>query len=1022
MILRSLSYGVCLLILFMQDARGQTVAFEKPRLTVAEGLPQSYVSGLVQDGQGFIWIATRDGLAKYEGRKFKTFRHRQEDTASLSANVITGLCLDREQQLWIQYEGGEIDILNTITERVFHFTKDAVYKDVLSGIKNIKTIPQDNKNRHWLLADKGLFIADLQHHQLHFYSNAKLGLANNPILGIAITNDSLILTTDTAIIIMNLERKIIATWPYTFANPRLFNSQRNWKNNSPVIRKNGDLVIIDEDRLIIYSRAEKTFITRPLSHMKFYLYPPRVQDDEGNILFGFEGYIYMLTAGNEFKIWKEKSPQADEKNNSEKNISMVLDRSGVLWVGTNGYHLRQFDLRVPRMPTYYYTRTFPEDIFEKYLRVSPGELAKTVLNRINPYFFRWLGTGNGKIWIARSGPDSTLSPGICYYQNGSITTDKWYYTDSAPDRSSRISAFALSRSGQLWGIDHFLKLIRFDTVTKAATIVTQLFIDRISTPHSINSMIIDDENIFWISTSLGLIRYDIASQKIRQFKDLLPVSEFTILANDPVDRNTLWTGTLGGGLIRLNKLNYTYQVYTTYDGLPNNTIYAILPFKSQLWCSSNKGIFSFDVQTGLIRSYTTLDGLPVDEFNRFHFLKLPDGRLAFGGTQGYTVFDPRAISNDEFDPPVALTGLKINNKEAGYGVPESRLKQAVNSIDTLSLPHNQNFLVFEFAALEYNIPEKLNYRYIMEGLDNQWIEAATNNTATYTSLPPGRYIFKVNATNTAGKWSRHVKTIHVIIKPPFWLTWWFIALCILLAGSFITLFIRWRLAEIRRQEQQKHRFEKEAIELQAQALRAQMNPHFIFNCLNSIKSLIQENKKQQAVIYLTTFSKLIRNKLNDIHQEISLYNEIQTCRLYVQMELLRFGDRITCDFLIDETIDLHSIKVPPLFLQPLLENAFWHGILPLEAKGQVTVRIEKKENFFYCSVEDNGIGREQSRLNKSKNNLPHDSKGMELIEERLRLHNNNYNTESSLQVLDKKDSTNQPAGTLVIIKFKISHD
>jgi ligand-binding sensor domain-containing protein len=1011
---------LCLLALFIPNASGQDGVFEKPRLTVADGLPQSYVSGLVQDAQGFVWIATRDGLARYDGKKFKTIRHRPGDTSSLAANVIVNLFLDRALQLWIQYEDGEIDILHTGTERLFHLTRDAVYKGLFSRIKHITSIVQDDQNRYWLPNDKnsGIFIVDLQNHQLHFYSNEELGLAGNPVTGIAKGNGFVMLATDTAIISMSLQQKIIHTLPYKIPDPHLFDPEVKWKDNSPIIRKNGDIVIMDENRIIIYQSAQKNFITRSIPPRKLYVRPARVEDDKGNILFGHDGDIYILDNLNELRIWKAKANGLA----NEESSSMLFDRSHVLWVGTNGYYLRQFDLRLPRMPQDYYRKNFPEDIFQKYLHVLPSEINKSPLHNINPYFFRWVQEDNGKIWMSQAGVNEISAPNICYYKNGSITTNSWHYTDTITGRHNRISALAVSRSGKLWGLDNFLRLIRLDTVNQSATIVSQVLDNKINRTGNVNSMVVDGEKNFWITTSFKLIKYDMGSGKFLEFKDVLPVSEFTVLTNDPVDRHILWIGTLGGGLIKMNTLTYEFRIYTVYDGLPNNTVYAILPVKGQLWCSSNKGIFSFNPQNGFIRSYTTLDGLPVDEFNRFHFLQLPDHRLAFGGTNGYTVFDPHAINSDTFEPAVALTGLKINNREADYGSPGSPLGKAVNSLDTLILSYRKNFLVFEFAAFEYNIPEKLNYRYIMENLDDQWIEAGANNSATYTDLHPGHYVFKVNATNTAGNWSRHIKAVVVIIDPPFWLTWWFITLCVVVTGGLVLLFIRLRMVEIRKQEQQKHRFEKEAVDLQAQALRAQMNPHFIFNCLNSIKALIQENKNQKAVIYLTAFSKLIRSKLNNTGQEISLYNEIETCKLYVQMESLRFENKITCDFIVDDTIDTHAIMVPPLFLQPLIENAFWHGILPLQTKGDVTVTIERQGDYLYCSVEDNGIGREQSMSHKSRNNLSHQSKGMQLIEDRLRLHNNNSQAESSIEVIDKKDGRNLPTGTLVIIKFKLPYD
>jgi sensor histidine kinase YesM len=305
---------------------------------------------------------------------------------------------------------------------------------------------------------------------------------------------------------------------------------------------------------------------------------------------------------------------------------------------------------------------------------------------------------------------------------------------------------------------------------------------------------------------------------------------------------------------------------------------------------------------------------------------------------------------------------------------------------------------------------------MLEGFDDKWVNAGKDNIATYTKIPPGHYTLKINATNTAGEWSNYVKTLSVIITPPFWQTWWFIGLLILSAAVVAWFLIQTRINHIKKDERQKIKFEHEASELKAQALRAQMNPHFIFNCLNSIKALIQEERNKEAVIYLTTFSKLIRNQLNNAEQEISLHDELETCKLYAQLETLRFGDKIVIEFKIDKNVDTYSLKVPPLLLQPFIENAIWHGVLPKQ-RGKVTVLVEQENGSINCTIDDDGIGREMAMNNKLQASSTYESKGMGLVKNRLALYNNLSANRGSIEVIDKKEN-NQPAGTLVIIKFK----
>jgi sensor histidine kinase YesM len=212
-------------------------------------------------------------------------------------------------------------------------------------------------------------------------------------------------------------------------------------------------------------------------------------------------------------------------------------------------------------------------------------------------------------------------------------------------------------------------------------------------------------------------------------------------------------------------------------------------------------------------------------------------------------------------------------------------------------------------------------------------------------------------------------------------------------------------------------YEKEVHELEAKALRAQMNPHFIFNCMNSIKSLMQKDENEKAVTYLTTFSKLIRTVFqNSDKREISLYDEIETCHLYTQLESMRFGNKFSYAFNIDETLDLKSIMVPALILQPFIENAIWHGIMPKEDGGKVIVKVTKTGHTINCIIDDDGIGREISKQNKFLSKDPmHESKGEHLTQIRLDLDNLLNERNAYLKTIDKMDKDGKSVGTMVVL-------
>ncbi|HSU49813.1 MAG TPA: histidine kinase, partial [Segetibacter sp.] len=219
--------------------------------------------------------------------------------------------------------------------------------------------------------------------------------------------------------------------------------------------------------------------------------------------------------------------------------------------------------------------------------------------------------------------------------------------------------------------------------------------------------------------------------------------------------------------------------------------------------------------------------------------------------------------------------------------------------------------------------------------------------------------------------------------------------------------------------EEKTNMQHQMLELEAKALRSQMNPHFIFNCMNSIKALIQQKEEDKAVSYLTTFSKLLRTILQNLDKrEISLFDEIETCRLYTQLESMRFGNKFSYSFCVDPELDIKSTQVPALILQPFIENAIWHGLMPKEEEGHIKVSVQKKDESIVCIVDDNGIGRELSTKYKFKHqSSTHQSKGVKLTQSRLDLDNALHNRSAGVITIDKKDENGNATGTTVMVSF-----
>jgi sensor histidine kinase YesM len=292
------------------------------------------------------------------------------------------------------------------------------------------------------------------------------------------------------------------------------------------------------------------------------------------------------------------------------------------------------------------------------------------------------------------------------------------------------------------------------------------------------------------------------------------------------------------------------------------------------------------------------------------------------------------------------------------------------------------------------------------------IVAAVIITFCFSVIGSGSSFFALRSLNMLSENEEATSGLIVVLSGTvFYGCYLSIWVCIYLIYHYIQTILR--------AGQEKLKATEQLYELEAKALRAQMNPHFIFNCLNSIKSLIQEDKKELSVTYLTTFSKLIRTLFNNADKkEISLYDEIETCKLYLKLESMRFDEKFTYSVAVDPSLDLRSIKVPVLIIQPFIENSIIHGIMPKEAGGQLQVLVSGDTDSVNIIIDDNGIGREASIQNKSLIGLVHESRGVFLTQSRLLLNNMITKSEAAIEIVDKKSATGRADGTKTILKFK----
>jgi hypothetical protein len=346
-----------------------------------------------------------------------------------------------------------------------------------------------------------------------------------------------------------------------------------------------------------------------------------------------------------------------------------------------------------------------------------------------------------------------------------------------------------------------------------------------------------------------------------------------------------------------------------------------------------------------------------------------------------------------------------------------KLRPLYQHIQSIELSYLENFFTLNFSSLTA-LPEiAIEYAYQLENYDNNWVSGISRNFATYTDVKGGNYVFKVKARYKDGTWSQPAR-LNIYIRPPLWETWWF------KSAGFISLIMlvvygakvrEKRLLTIEREKSEMH---QRIASSEMKALRSQMNPHFLFNSLNAIRLFVLQNDSDNAEKYLVKFAKLMRLLLDNSRQEwVSLSSEVEQLRLYMELEQLRFNHKFDYQLQIQGIVSPEQVFIPPMIIQPYIENAILHGVAHKKDKGHILVSIALGVDCLECVVEDNGVGRQKAQELKRHSISTHKSVGLQVTEERLYLISRHKGKRGSVQMIDLYDDDNTPSGTKVSIQL-----
>lgn len=987
-----------------------------------QGLSQNSGYALTQDKQGFIWIGTQDGLNRFDGIGFKIYRNDPADSLSIPFNEISALLTDKNGLVWICGPLGTA-IYNPKTNsfsrtgRFFHTTKE------IDNIPCLKLF-RDNSNNIWILSRfDGLFRFDYSSNKIdRFFTDAAV---KDKLTGI---------TQDTAgKIWISTTDKIFYSAGNSF---EVFLSSLPGEEtvSSDLAVLNGKLWIATLNNGIFIAEAANP---GSLQHLTAGGSNRNISSNNIKCLYrDRDNFLWIGTRNTGICKYDPSTGIITRgyysffaENSLSKNfvLSIHQDNQGIIWAGLSGGGLAKYDPGKFQFNTYRQIPITQNSLADNMIFCIYGKDKNNVL----------VGTQNGGVTEVNfttrrftnhlnnpSDPQSLVNNTVY-----SITADKkdnyWLATWGGLAQFTKDKKF-ISHSGDhpltkyLYSIIYLDKIncilasgpngiFCFDLATKnwrhcadqKGFLKNNTIVGRYFLPAG--------DNAVWIATEgLGLIHYNYLTGAFTETPEVYARTHN--IRHLCIEGDMLWIGS-DNGLILYDPKGKKISQWTSADGLPNDVVYAVVQDgNNKLWLSTNNGLSCFDPRSAKFKNYDAGYGLQGMEFNTACCYRDPQGQLYFGGVNGFSVFDPSAISANTYTPDVKITSVRIFEDELKPAISFPFLKQ-------VELNHDQNFITINFTALNYSHTEKNSYAYMLTGVDEDWINSGNRNFASYTQLPPGRYQFRVKAANSDDKWNNNVTTLQINILPPFWLTWWFKLAALLLLALGIMLLWKTKAQEIRKEERLKAEFNKKIASAETAALRAQMNPHFIFNTLNSINSYIMDNNPRVASDYLTKFARLIRIILdNSKNESIPLSKEIETLKLYLLMEGIRFNYKFDHEIRIGSTVDADNIRIPPMIIQPYVENAIWHGLLHKSEKGKVSVSMDmRSEEILEVRITDNGIGRERAMELKSKTSNQNKSYGIRITRDRL-LMNNELN---DVQVLDELDGQGDAAGTTVILTIKI---
>ncbi|MBN2272819.1 MAG: response regulator [Bacteroidales bacterium] len=825
------------LAFFNLNAQNNLIPFRS--LTTDKGLSHGDIFCFCQDHEGFLWIGTADGLNKYDGVGFTVYKFDQTDKTTLSNSYVSALYEDKAGNLWIGLANG-ICRYNRDKDNFERFD----YPIVEQGRKfnnRVQEIFEDSNHTLWLGTDYGIYILDRDKKVFTICfdeqcTKEESGICNEILedkkgnIWIALYGGGLIQ--------YNLRTKEFIR--YTKAHPELRLKEDHLlslmiddRENIWIGYNSRGVDVINKEHKIIASYYHDPKDPNSLNHNSILSI---VQSSDKNVLLGTDGGGIDILDPLTRHITHNTTSDSDFSLLSNTVQNIYIDNDGIIWVGCWGGGINIYDKRFDRFALYKQGKQNYESLsgssVTSFTQDKQGNIWISTdgggINLFNPQkrnFIHYKSDpinkqtlSNNKVLAVEADNKGGLWAGM--WQGGLNyfkiegqhlrLIRKYNLLDKNDPASNSVFRIYITKSGELWIGNYSTGIYRYEPFTDTFTPV--IIPVAISQYNTIRDIICDSEGNMWFASEHnGLTRMDGETGEFDRFIHIdndtnsLVTNSVNVLFEDSQKR--LWVGIDDGGLNLFKPETKSFFHYTTEDGLPDNTIVGILEDdRGDLWISSHRGLTRAKIISPggkpviRFRNFGVQDGLQGQVFNRWAYFKSKNGFMYFGGLNGFNVFHPDSLKDNNTIPPVYLTDFLLFNKSVPIGTKDSPLEKHISQTRKIVLKPNQSFFTFKYIALNYIFSENNQYAYMMRGFDKDWNYVGSKRDATYTNLNPGQYTFCVKASNNDGIWNEEGTSVELIILPPWWKTWWFITLFSALIAASLLFFYVSRTSRLRKNQ------------------------------------------------------------------------------------------------------------------------------------------------------------------------------------------------------------------------------